>query len=225
MKHVRPDYNQQLAYWDTTGGQRSPYHPTCRLFSQQRWNYVGRFLNLDDVQTMLDVGCGLGMASALMRETGKYITGLDFSLQQLTNNSVSGISRLLASSDRLPFADQSFDLVTCWELLHHVPLPEESVAEMARVTRSALVIFEPNLRNPAQAAFSAIVPEERGSFALHSYRISNALRQAGLKLLVQSEVGWVLPNRMPFVMARLLARLPFQVPLLAISRCWVAVRG
>lgn len=94
-------------------------------------------------ETLLDIGCGTGQfaATALSRFPRLNVWGIDLSAKMLDQ----GLSRRHAwagrlhvtrgDSERLPFHDSSFDVVTCSHSFHHYPRQAAVVAEMFRVLR------------------------------------------------------------------------------------------
>ena len=112
---------------------------------------------LHAVRRALDVGCGVGhwgRCLAPFLPTGASITGIDREAQWIeeARKKSAGISSgltftfLKGEAERLPFADGSFDLVTCQTVLIHVKNPRAVISEMARVLMPGgiLVIVEPN---------------------------------------------------------------------------------
>jgi len=97
----------------------------------------------EDTRTVLDVGCGDGALTNLLLQRGLVVTGLDFSRTALQH--VAG-PRVVGAVDALPFADRSFDLVLCAEVLEH--LPEHAFAaaraEIERVAARWIVVSTPN---------------------------------------------------------------------------------
>ena len=93
----------------------------------------------DDVTTVLDVGSGNGL---IVRDLPARLrcVGLDQSLEALQHNPAVPV---LGSADRLPFADNSFDLVMSTDMLEHVEDVERCVAEMARVSARYMIIAVP----------------------------------------------------------------------------------
>ncbi len=98
--------------------------------------------------TILDVGCGAGYFLYLIRE--KYqasgfeptLVGLDISENQLSymllRMKKEGITDAVAihgNGEYLPFEDESFDLVTCSEVLEHIRTPQRALAEIHRVLK------------------------------------------------------------------------------------------
>jgi SAM-dependent methyltransferase len=75
--------------------------------------------------------CGVEPVEALVR-------------QGISSGVNKGFPLLLASGDALPFADNSFDAVCEFGILHHVPDPARVVKEMLRVARNVIVISDAN---------------------------------------------------------------------------------
>jgi len=97
---------------------------------------------------ILDAGCGEGYFSALMRERfpDARITGIDASSGAVGYASASfgkGIAFLEGDLFALPFADDSFDVVVCSEVLEHLDEPDRAFAELKRVARKRVVLTVP----------------------------------------------------------------------------------
>lgn len=89
--------------------------------------------NYPNTSSLLDVGCGDGQWMRCVTELyGLECTGVD---------PVPGLA-ITAPATALPFADKSFDVVTCLDVMEHL-VPEDTelaLAEMARVARFGAVI-------------------------------------------------------------------------------------
>jgi SAM-dependent methyltransferase len=98
---------------------------------------------------LLDVSCGEGTFLRLAQRAGFHPIGIDFSSAALykAQRATPSASIALANAQRLPFADESFDVVTNIGSLEHYFDPPEAVREMARVLRPAGVglVWVPNL--------------------------------------------------------------------------------
>jgi SAM-dependent methyltransferase len=118
---------------------------------------IGRRFAFEKVHDVLDVGCGVGhwaqvLASALpidVRVIGvdRDPSWVDKATERAASRGLSHRFRYrLSEAQALPFADASFDLVTCQTLLIHVADPGAVIAEMARVTRPGGLVLaaEPN---------------------------------------------------------------------------------
>ena len=110
---------------------------------------------LHRARDVLDVGCGVGHWSRLLARvlpSDARVTGVDrdpFWVEQATERAAAagGSFRYeVASVERLPFEDNSFDLVTCQTVLIHVPDRRAALAEMIRVARPGglIAVAEPN---------------------------------------------------------------------------------
>ena len=90
-------------------------------------------------EKLLDVGCGTGYLFELLltqREAEYY--GLDLSPEMLkmAKAKFSGrVTLVEGSADRLPYADNSFDVVTCIQSFHHYPNPDKAMQESFRVLK------------------------------------------------------------------------------------------
>jgi len=90
---------------------------------------------------LLDLGCGTGL---FIREQSqdKSAFGLDFSREALEFSRTRGVSRLVcADSQELPFAAESFDIVTAFDLIEHVERDDQLIAEAHRVLRPGGVML------------------------------------------------------------------------------------
>jgi len=98
---------------------------------------------------LLDLCCGSGMASEYYASKGARVTGIEFS-----NDAVGRANQRKqkykfqaefeqGDAQNLRFSDDSFDVVSVHDGLHHVKHPDKAVKEMARVSRKGIIIIEP----------------------------------------------------------------------------------
>lgn len=105
---------------------------------------------------VLDVGCGGGLLAEAMARAGAQVTGIDVAGAALTvarqHAEAAGLELRYeaASAEELAGREAGrFDVVTCLELLEHVPRPDEALAACARLARSGGDLFFSTLnRNP-----------------------------------------------------------------------------
>ncbi|WP_276273927.1 class I SAM-dependent methyltransferase [Haloarcula litorea] len=99
-------------------------------------------LALADCERALDVGCGTGELTRVLREECPgEVVGLDADADLLS--AVDG-PVVRGDATRLPFADDAFDLVVCQALLINLPDPAAAVREFARVAGDRVAAVEPN---------------------------------------------------------------------------------
>ena len=108
-------------------------------------------LRLFSYDNILDVGCGTGALAAAFSERGYQVTGIDPALKMLAQAQKKpknqGIDFVQANAlERLPFEDKHFDLSIASYVAHGLSKPERQrmYAEMSRVTRSKVIIFDYN---------------------------------------------------------------------------------
>ena len=116
---------------------------------------------------VLDVGCGGGLLSEGMAERGAQVTGIDLSEKAL------GVARLhllesgrsvdyrhISAESLAAEMPGSFDVVTCLEMLEHVPDPASTVAACARLVKPGGQVFLSTLnRNPKSYLLAVIGAE------------------------------------------------------------------
>lgn len=116
---------------------------------------------------VLDVGCGGGILAEAMAARGASVSGIDLSDKALR------VAELHLLESRLPvhyesisaeaLAERSpgtFDVVTCMELLEHVPDPASTVAACAKLVRSGGHVFFSTInRNPKAYLFAVVGAE------------------------------------------------------------------
>jgi 2-polyprenyl-6-hydroxyphenyl methylase/3-demethylubiquinone-9 3-methyltransferase len=118
--------------------ERDPYE-SCFTYSRMRLEQVlAEYLpRAGDGLRALDVGCGTGHHLSDLATRGFDVAGIDGSPDMLEQarraNPTAELQ--LADVEALPFADSSFDLAICIEVLRYLPDPQRCVAEMARVLR------------------------------------------------------------------------------------------
>lgn len=100
----------------------------------------------DDVQSMLDMGCGSGLFLAYLkrRRPDRFarLAGADRSLSALERVNAE---RIACSIDDSPFADCEFDLVSSLQVLEHLPntVLRDAIVEIARIAKRYILITVP----------------------------------------------------------------------------------
>ena len=102
---------------------------------------------------VLDVGCGAGFLSNELAKQNLRVTGVDLSSESLKvaarHDSTGKVHYQTADAYHLPFADQSFDVLTALDFLEHIDRPADVIKEFSRVLKpNGLFIFHTFNRNP-----------------------------------------------------------------------------
>jgi 2-polyprenyl-6-hydroxyphenyl methylase/3-demethylubiquinone-9 3-methyltransferase len=146
-------------WWDP-GSDFKPLHDINPL----RLNYIAERCGGLEGKRALDVGCGGGILTEALARAGARVTGIDLSEKALSvarlHQLESGVEveyRLLAAEALAAEAPASFDVVTCMELLEHVPDPGSIVAACGALAKpGGLVVFSTLNRNPKSYLFAVI---------------------------------------------------------------------
>lgn len=139
MTHVRDAYVERFgAEPEDPGGWYEDY-------AWRRISYV--FERLDKGGDVLDVGSGAGQFANCLAISGEFksVATTDPTRFNKYFELSNGIVRYDNGIDRLPFPDDSFDVVTCMEVLEHLPdeVFAKAIPELRRVCRGQLVITVP----------------------------------------------------------------------------------
>ena len=186
----------QKDYWErkSLNKRRTPEHPVIQSYVKSRIKEISKSIEFSPALSLLDVGCGNGF---FMYQFNNFcqVTGVDYSEQMLKLNPVKNVLQM--DAHELKFQNDSFDLVFCHALLHHVAFPEKVISEMAKVSRKYVVIMEPNRSNPLMFLFGLLVKEERKSLQFSLAYLTNMARQSGLRIKDAFSFGLAVPNRTP----------------------------
>jgi 2-polyprenyl-6-hydroxyphenyl methylase/3-demethylubiquinone-9 3-methyltransferase len=185
-------------WWDPD----SEFKPLHRI-NPLRLEWIERVVGGFAGKSVLDVGCGGGiLAEAMARRGSEQVLGIDLALKPLR---VAQLHAMEAGVDNLEYrqiaaealAEEqpgAFDVVTCMELLEHVPVPSSIVGACARLVRPNGQVFFSTINRNAKAFLFAIVGAEHVLKLLpkgtHEYakfirpsELARACRDAGLAVV------------------------------------------
>ena len=153
-----PSQENKAAFVRAMFDRISPrYDLTNRLMTMGmdiHWRrYAAKSLAMEPGGLALDVACGTGDFVRLLRSMGYRVIGGDFSLGMLTASDQAGLVQ--ADAARLPFADNSFDGLTCGFALRNFTSLPTVLAEMARVVRPGGRIALVEVARPEQPLIKA----------------------------------------------------------------------
>jgi 2-polyprenyl-6-hydroxyphenyl methylase/3-demethylubiquinone-9 3-methyltransferase len=149
------------SWWDPKGPSK-PLHDLNPL----RLRYIERIVPLPE-REVVDVGCGGGILSEAMARAGARVLGIDLSRAVLDVAELHALESKIAAQYRAIAAEElaqerpaSFDLVTCMEMLEHVPDPAASIRSLAGLAKpGGQVIVSTLNRNPLAFAVAIVGAE------------------------------------------------------------------
>ncbi len=165
-QNVDPDeiakFAQLAARWWDPHSEFKPLHEINPL----RLNYINDRVGLKD-KTVLDIGCGGGILAESMAAHGATVTGIDLGEAPLAVAKLhlkeSGLKvdyRHVSAEDLAREQPETFDVVTCMEMLEHVPDPASTIAACAKLVKpGGQVFFSTINRNPKSWLFAIVGAE------------------------------------------------------------------
>jgi 2-polyprenyl-6-hydroxyphenyl methylase/3-demethylubiquinone-9 3-methyltransferase len=182
-------------WWDPTS-EFKPLHAINPL----RLSWIKQFVDLKG-KNVLDVGCGGGILAESLAASGAQTQGIDLSDKALKvadlHGLESGVSvkyELISAEDLAAKSPNTFDVVTCMEMLEHVPDPQSVVKACANMAKPGATLFFSTLnRNPKSYLMAIIGAEyllrllpkgthDYGKFIKPS-ELAGFLREAGLEMV------------------------------------------
>lgn len=189
-------------WWDPTSEFR-PLHEINPL--RLEWIHSRASLN---GKTVIDIGCGGGILAESMARKGADVTGIDLSEKALRvadlHSLESGVAvkyELIAAEEMAAREAGRYDVVTCMEMLEHVPDPGAIVRACAALVKPGGQVFFSTLnRNPKSYLFAIIgaeyvlglLPKGTHDYAkfLTPAELSRFIRDAGLDIDALKGMGY-----------------------------------
>ncbi|HEY3178888.1 MAG TPA: bifunctional 2-polyprenyl-6-hydroxyphenol methylase/3-demethylubiquinol 3-O-methyltransferase UbiG [Casimicrobiaceae bacterium] len=149
-------------WWDPEGEFR-PLHEINPL----RLDWIERIVGELRDKRIVDIGCGGGILSEAMAAKGANVTGIDLSEKALgvarLHKLESGADlayRLVAAETLAAESPNAYDVVTCMEMLEHVPAPASIIAAAGTLVKPGGVVVISTLnRNPKSYLYAVIGAE------------------------------------------------------------------
>ena len=205
-------FEELAARWWDPNSEFKPLHEINPL----RMNYISQQINLAD-KSVLDIGCGGGILAEAMAHHGAGVTAIDLAdaslsvakLHQL--ESKLNINYRKTSAEHLAESEpESYDVITCLEMLEHVPDPSSVVKACNQLVKpGGLVFFSTINRNPKAYLLAIIGAEyllnlipkgthDYGKFIRPS-ELAKWCRENSLKLKGQIGIGYNLLTKRYFL--------------------------
>ncbi len=149
-------------WWDKTS-EFAPLHAINPL----RLDWINSLATLDG-KRVLDVGCGGGILADSMARKGANVLGIDLATKSLKVAQLHALEvqtpniayREISAEDLALEQPASFDVITCMEMLEHVPDPQSIVTACATLVKPGGWVFFSTLNRNARAFLQAIVGAE-----------------------------------------------------------------
>ncbi|MDH0865081.1 bifunctional 2-polyprenyl-6-hydroxyphenol methylase/3-demethylubiquinol 3-O-methyltransferase UbiG [Mitsuaria sp. GD03876] len=186
------------ARWWDAGSEFWPLH----AINPHRLDWIDQLVSLRG-QRVLDVGCGGGILAESMAHRGADVLGIDLAdkgLKVATIHAARSQARVayrhIAAEDLAREAPGAFDVVTCMEMLEHVPDPAQVVAACATLVKPGGWVFFSTINRSPLSWLVAIVGAERVLKVLPrgSHDFAKFIRPRELKAMAAS-AGLVLRDQ------------------------------
>jgi SAM-dependent methyltransferase len=195
-----------------TGNTYDKYGSTNPVVRRLMGNFertLDELFSAADPQSLLDVGCGEGVLvhQWAQRIAPRRVLGIDLEEPSIqagwAERQADNLEYRINEATTLPLADGEFDMATAIEVLEHVPEPEQTVAEMARVAQRWLLVSVP--REPLWRGLNLA----RGAYLKDLGNTPGHVNHWSKRSFVQmlSQHGEVVQARSPFPWTMLLVRL------------------
>lgn len=148
-------------YWDPEGPMRALHQ-----INPLRIDFTESFFPLEGAQ-VLDVGCGGGLASEGIARRGAQVTAIDASPEMLKTAKLHAVDSGLHIDYQEAHAEalikthaEQFDIVTCFEMIEHVPDPVSTLAALAALVRPGGHLIVSTINRTPKAYLGAVLAAE-----------------------------------------------------------------
>ncbi len=149
-------------WWDPES-EFKPLHQINPL----RLTWIDNTVNGLNGLSVLDLGCGGGILSEAMAQRGAFVTGVDPADRSIKvaqihgEKSQNGVDYLCGSSETLATSGTGdYDVITCMEMLEHVPSPEKEIENCSALLKPGGTLIVSTINRNVKSFLFAIVGAE-----------------------------------------------------------------
>lgn len=190
------NFNHLSHTWWDLEGEFAALHKINPL----RLEFIEQFQTIQNKQ-ILDIGCGGGILSESLAKAGAKVTGIDLADEVLTvaklhslDSEIPVTYQLIAAEDFATEHPNEFDMVTCMEMLEHVPDPQAIIMAATKTVKPGGWLFFSTLNRNYKSYLLAIFAAEqvlnlvpKGTHTHEKFikpsELDAMARQAGLTLI------------------------------------------
>ncbi|GLX86529.1 ubiquinone biosynthesis O-methyltransferase [Thalassotalea loyana] len=169
-KEANVDFNEiakfeEVAHewWDLEGN----FKPLHQINPLRRQFIIQHAKELFDKKA-IDVGCGGGILTESLAKLGADVTGIDMGEEPLNvaklhalESNVSVDYQKITAEEKAKASPEAYDIVTCMEMLEHVPDPESIIKASSDMTKPGGYVFFSTLNKTLKSYLLAIVTAEK----------------------------------------------------------------
>jgi len=146
----RLDASERLKFYE-----RDEY--TLQPFGSALWSYprIGLIKSYTNGKRLLDVGCGSGNFLDAAAKCGFDASGMDISSRMAAISTTKGLNVRYGTAETIRTTPSSFDIVTFWDVLEHVPDPQTFLSTVGRMLahRGIVAFSVPNFNSSGAGWF------------------------------------------------------------------------
>ena len=160
-KEIKKFDDISYSWWDPEG----PFKP-LHMLNPVRTDFIKNRIDLKD-KTLIDVGCGGGLLCENLAEHSKEVKGIDMSNEAIkvakTHQTLKNLKidyEKIALENLLKKSKEKYDVLTCMELVEHVPDPEKLIKDCVKITNRKADLFFSTLNRNLISYIIAIIGAE-----------------------------------------------------------------
>ena len=157
--------NLAHSWWDPNGPLK-----TLHQINPLRVKFIKDNIDIQN-KKILDIGCGAGILSVELAKQGADVTGIDLAKQAIMtaklyvldkhkNDNLNINSKHIAIDKLAESSETKYDIITCMEMLEHVPYPEKIISNASKLLNGNGIMFLSTLNRNYKSYLKSIVGAE-----------------------------------------------------------------